>query len=105
MRSLAKLFRNFWVCIGFAVLSLFSLWSAALEESTGWIWMNVFSIVYWTHAAYRTTKSVHVDDIPLTNEQVLRINVITRRFTQEMEEVMNEAKDAKDADKKEPSDE
>lgn len=105
MGALAKLFRNFWVCIGFAVFGLMSLWGAALEGSTTWIWVDIFCVVYWTYAAYRTTKSVHVDDIPLTNEQVLRLKSITREYTTKMEEVMNEAKDAKDADKKEPSDE
>ena len=111
MGILAKMLRNFWFCIGLAVFSLFALWSAALEGDTFWIWMDVFCIIYWTYAAYRTTKSVHVDDLPLTNEQVLQIKVITRRFTKEMEDIVNEAKNEsdggkdKETDKKQSSDE
>ena len=111
MGILAKVLRNFWFCIGLAVFSLFALWSAALEGETVWIWIDVFCIVYWTYAAYRTTKSTHVNDLPLTNEQTLRLKIITRKFIKDSEAILDEAKNEsdggkdKETDKKESSDE
>ena len=112
MGVLAKIVRNFWFCIGLAVFSLFALWSAALEGETVWIWIDVFCIVYWTYAAYRTTKSVHADDLPLTNEQTLRLKIITRKFIKDSEDILDEARndksdngEDKETDKKESSDE
>ena len=110
--SLAKLLCNFWFCIGMAVFSLFALSSAILEGSTVWIAVDVFCIIYWVFAAHRTTKRTHLSDLPLTDDQTVRIKAVTRRFSKELEDIVNEARDNesnngedKETDKKESSDE
>ena len=112
MESLMKLFRNFWVCLGFSVFSLLALYAAVLDESGVWIGIDAFCVVYWVHAAYRSIKPTHIDDIPLTDDQMRRIRQLTRTFSREMEAIVNEVvKDEsnngkdKETDKKEPSDE
>ncbi len=104
MGILAKVLRNFWFCIGLAVFSLFALWSAALEGETIWIWIDVFCIVYWTYAAYRTTKTIHADDLPLTTDQTLRLKIVTRKFVKDTEEILNEARDESDGGKDKETD-
>lgn len=106
----SKVFSNFWVCLGMALLGLLALWGAILDGATTWIWIDVFCIVYWTRAAYKTTKQT-IGDTPLTADQTRRIRVVTRRFVKEKEEIINEVRDEsdggtdKEADKKQSSDE
>ena len=109
MGAFGRMLHNFWFCLGMAVFSLLALSGAIVEGGAVWIAVDVFCVVWWVYAAYKITKRVEED--PLTNEQMLRIKTITRRFAQDVDEILQEAKDESDrgkdqeADKKESSDE
>ena len=92
METVAKLFRNFWVCLGFAVFSLFALWGAVYEGEGVWIAVDAFCVVYWVSRAYRTTKPLPTE-VVLTKKQTHRITVITRQFKRDLDEIIKEADD------------
>lgn len=110
---LRNILRNFWFCLSMAVFSLLALWSAVLDDELVWIWIDVFCVVYWVHAAYRNSKQPLQDlHTELSPEYRTRLNIITRKFSRDLDELLKEADEEesnkrkdKEADKKEPSDE
>lgn len=90
METVRKLLRNWWFCLGMAVINLLFMVQSILDGTT--VWISVVGVVAWTYLAHRNSRQQHTE-VKLTTEQVAEIRVITRRFSREVDAILKEADD------------
>ena len=90
MDTIRMLFNSFWFCLSIAVLNLYFL-AVNLEAAETWEW-SAIAVVTWTYLSWRTTRR---DDegIELTPNQRRDINVLSRKFKEDVEAIINEDTD------------
>jgi len=108
MERLWKLLRNWWFCLGMAVMNLLCMVVSLLDGSNPWF--SAAGVVCWAFLAYRNSKP-QTAEVVLTDEQTHRITVITRRFRRDLDAIIKEGDDEsnngkdQEEDKGESSDE
>ena len=102
MEILWKLLRNWWFCLGMAVMNLVYMAGSLLDGSSPWIYAA--GVVGWAFLAYRNSKP-QTAEVVLTDEQTHRITVLTRKFRHDLDEIVNEVvKDESDRRKDQKED-
>jgi hypothetical protein len=87
-----KFLSSFWWCLANALVCL---WLLAIQLEAGdtlWTWAMVGLIIYWAWAGKRALNTKRDDNVPLTPEQLAKIQAATDELHATMKEIDLELK-------------